>query len=73
MKLIELTKEFFKTNKKSILISIILLSIGSFFIHLKQNQGVPNLYEFFIYLPLSWLALIGMGLMIALFLYGGKY
>lgn len=73
MNIINFTKQFIKENKKEFLISIFVLSVGSFFIHLKQNNGTPNIPQFIVYLPVSWFLLIFLGLLMGIFLYKENY
>jgi len=72
MELISFTKEFLKVNKNGILISIVMLSFGSLMIYAKQHPNDLSITTFLLYLPLSWMALMVMGFMMALFLYGEK-
>ena len=47
-------KKSIKENFNRFYISLIIISIGAFFIHIKFNSP-PNFEMFFTYLPLSWL------------------
>ena len=57
MKILEKIKGY-----EGLIISCIIVSIGSFFIHIKHNGGNPDLSVFLSYLPVTWFLVFCMAM-----------
>lgn len=47
-------KNYFIEEKKSLPIVLVIISLGSFFLHLKFNK-VPDFNGFLLWLPITWI------------------
>jgi len=63
-------KEIFAGDfRRDYLISVIIVSLGSFLIYARQhNQFTFNIIEFLVWLPFTWMLLFTMAISMVLFL-----
>jgi len=60
-------KQFISEEKTALIVSCVVVSILSFFVHIKMNNSL-NFESFFTWLPVSWLMVFVFGISFKLFL-----